>query len=226
MSAPPRKRRPWPRPSGRSRDKGHPACNHGQCGGDLVRTCRPFRRNASVGDSRPDLAKTLGESRDRAQRQPHGVARDTRRMSRRSAAPSRVLLRQLRRRVHLPGRVEPRRCAFNGDKVHARQVLLRKMRWRSWGGRTACGRGEFFYNQGCRAPARFCLYRPVDDGGVMSTRESRRSRPRLCPRCRVWPRQADSLQLRGPVHPRKPASGAGPASVHRVLHMLADSVLA
>jgi hypothetical protein len=64
-------------------------------------------------------------------------------------------------------RVKPRRCFFNGDEAHARQVPLRKMRWRSWGGRTACGRGEFFYNMGYRAPARFCLYQPVDnDGGV------------------------------------------------------------
>jgi hypothetical protein len=60
-------------------------------------------------------------------------------------------------------RVKPRRCFFNGDEIHARQVPLRKMRWRSWGGRTACGRGEFFYNMGYRAPARFCLYRPVDN---------------------------------------------------------------
>lgn len=60
-------------------------------------------------------------------------------------------------------RVKPRRCAFNGDEVHARQVPVRKMRWRSWGGRTACGRGEFVANQGYRAPARFCLYRPVDN---------------------------------------------------------------
>jgi hypothetical protein len=62
-------------------------------------------------------------------------------------------------------RVKPRRCFFNGDEAHARQVPLRKMRWRSWGGRTACGRGEFFYNMGYRAPARFCLYRPVDSYG-------------------------------------------------------------
>lgn len=69
-------------------------------------------------------------------------------------------------------RVKPRRCFFNGDEAHARQVPLRKMRWRSWGGRTACGRGEFFYNMGYRAPARFCLYRPVDKlrGGYFYTR--------------------------------------------------------
>ena len=64
-------------------------------------------------------------------------------------------------------RVKPRLCMFNGDEAHARQVPLWKMRWRSWGGRTACGRGEFFYNMGYRAPARFCLYRPVANyGGV------------------------------------------------------------
>ena len=53
---------------------------------------------------------------------------------------------------------KPRRCFWNGDEVHARQVPIRKMRWRSWGGKTACGRGTFFYNQGYRARARFCLY--------------------------------------------------------------------
>jgi len=64
--------------------------------------------------------------------------------------------------------VKPRLCMFNGDEAHAYQVPLRKMRWRSWGGRTACGRGEFFYNMGYHAPARFCLYRRARiDGGLL-----------------------------------------------------------
>ena len=60
--------------------------------------------------------------------------------------------------MHL--RVKPKWCAFNGDEAHAWQTPLRKMQWRSWRSSIACGRGEFFYNMGYHAPARFCLYRP------------------------------------------------------------------
>jgi len=63
-------------------------------------------------------------------------------------------------------KVKPRICAFNGDEPHAFQTPLMKMRWRSWGGPTACGRGVFFYNQGYRAGVRFCLYGRILDGGV------------------------------------------------------------
>jgi hypothetical protein len=65
-------------------------------------------------------------------------------------------------------KVKPRTCAFNGDEAHAWQTPIANMRWRSWGGRTACGRGVFVYNMGYRARVRFCLYRRLDwaDGYV------------------------------------------------------------
>ena len=54
-------------------------------------------------------------------------------------------------------RIKPARCSFNGGEAHAAQTPLMNMRFRSWGGETACGRGTFFYNQGYRAKVRFCL---------------------------------------------------------------------
>jgi hypothetical protein len=52
----------------------------------------------------------------------------------------------------------PSHCDFNGDMAHAWQMNLRKMHWRSWGGKIACGSGEHFYNSGYRIKAKFCLY--------------------------------------------------------------------
>lgn len=63
-------------------------------------------------------------------------------------------------------KVRPRECAFNGGEAHAFQTPIAEMTWRSWGGRTACGRGVFVYNSGYRARVRFCLYGKVLDGGV------------------------------------------------------------
>jgi hypothetical protein len=60
--------------------------------------------------------------------------------------------------------VKPRKCAWHGSSgVHADYLPVEKMRWRSWGGPTACGRGTFRANSGFRAPTRFCLYRKVID---------------------------------------------------------------
>ena len=67
-------------------------------------------------------------------------------------------------------KVKPRECAFNGDEAHAKQTPLVNMRWRSWGGRRACGTGVFVYNQGFRAKTRFCLYRNHPIEGYMRIR--------------------------------------------------------
>ncbi len=72
-------------------------------------------------------------------------------------------------------KVKPTRCMFNGDASHAQSTPIENMRWRSWGGPTACGRGVMTYNQGYRARTRFCLYMRRPDGygrirGVVSSR--------------------------------------------------------
>jgi hypothetical protein len=60
--------------------------------------------------------------------------------------------------------VKPRKCAWHGSSgVHADYLPVEKMRWRNWGGPTACGRGTFRANSGFHAPTRFCLYRKVQD---------------------------------------------------------------
>ena len=61
---------------------------------------------------------------------------------------------------------KPARCDFNGDEAHALQTNLRKMRWRTWGGPLACGRGTYAYNGGYRASVRFCAYKRVRDGNA------------------------------------------------------------
>ena len=92
-------------------------------------------------------------------------------------------------------RVKPRRCFFNGGAAHALQVPLRQMRWRSWGGRTACGRGEFFYNQGLPRPGKLLPLPAVRRWWRIRLHPNPgHSRARRCPRRRVWPRQADPLQ--------------------------------
>jgi len=61
-------------------------------------------------------------------------------------------------------KVKPRTCAWHGSSgIHADYLPMGNMRWRSWGGATACGRGTFYANSGFRARARFCLYRKVTD---------------------------------------------------------------
>lgn len=67
---------------------------------------------------------------------------------------------------------KPRTCMFNGSKAHGYQVPIKNMRWRSWGGRVAVGRGTAFYNMGYRAPIRFRLYRRQgwDHGLLVYTR--------------------------------------------------------
>jgi hypothetical protein len=66
---------------------------------------------------------------------------------------------------------KPRACMWNGSNSHshAQMVPIKNMRWRSFGGPTACGHGTFFYNSGYRAPVRFCLYRrkPGYEQGVL-----------------------------------------------------------
>jgi hypothetical protein len=52
---------------------------------------------------------------------------------------------------------KPRRCTLGG-KFGYQQVDLVKMRWRSWGGRSAYGRGVSVANMGVRARARVKLY--------------------------------------------------------------------
>ena len=63
-------------------------------------------------------------------------------------------------------KVKPRKCHFNGGDIGAYVVTITKMRWTSWGGRTARGVGVIRENMGYRAPARFRLYHRGTDGGV------------------------------------------------------------
>jgi hypothetical protein len=55
---------------------------------------------------------------------------------------------------------KPRRCTLGG-RFGYQQVDLVKMRWRSWGGGSAFGRGTSVANMGVRARVRVKLYRPV-----------------------------------------------------------------
>jgi hypothetical protein len=56
---------------------------------------------------------------------------------------------------------KPRNCTLGG-RYGYQQVNLRKMRWRSWGGGSAYGRGIMRANMGYRARVGVMLYRPVD----------------------------------------------------------------
>ena len=47
---------------------------------------------------------------------------------------------------------------FNGGEAHYLTTPIQRMTWRTWGGRTACGRGVYVYNMGYRAPVRLCLF--------------------------------------------------------------------
>jgi hypothetical protein len=55
---------------------------------------------------------------------------------------------------------KPRKCTLGGRHGY-QQVDLFKMRWRSWGGGSAYGRGITRANMGYRARVRVKLYRPV-----------------------------------------------------------------
>lgn len=55
---------------------------------------------------------------------------------------------------------KPRKCTLGGSFGY-QQVDLVKMRWRSWGGSSAYGRGVSVANMGARARVRVKLYRPV-----------------------------------------------------------------
>jgi hypothetical protein len=65
----------------------------------------------------------------------------------------------------LPGGIDvsiefkPRSCVMGGRHGY-KQANIRKISWRSWGGRTTYGRGTLRANMGFRAPVRFRLYRP------------------------------------------------------------------
>jgi hypothetical protein len=54
----------------------------------------------------------------------------------------------------------PPKCTLGGRHGY-QQVDLVKMRWRSWGGGSAYGRGVSLANMGARARVRVKLYRPV-----------------------------------------------------------------
>jgi hypothetical protein len=55
-------------------------------------------------------------------------------------------------------RFKPRSCILGG-RIHYQQAPLIKLRWRSWGGPAAYGRGRFIYNMGFNRAARVKLYR-------------------------------------------------------------------
>jgi hypothetical protein len=54
--------------------------------------------------------------------------------------------------------IKPRNCVLGGDLSY-QQAPIGNLRWRSWGGRSAYGKGTLRGNMGFRAPVRFKLYR-------------------------------------------------------------------
>ena len=54
----------------------------------------------------------------------------------------------------------PRKCTLGG-RYGYQQVDVIRMRWRSWGGENAVGRGVSVANMGARARVRVQLFRPV-----------------------------------------------------------------
>jgi hypothetical protein len=50
--------------------------------------------------------------------------------------------------------IEPRECFFvpHENATHAESLPVKNMRWRSWGGARAFGRGVYYYNSNYRAP--------------------------------------------------------------------------
>jgi hypothetical protein len=55
---------------------------------------------------------------------------------------------------------KPRTCTLGG-RFGYQQVDVIRMRWRSWGGENAVGRGVSIANMGSRARVRVQLFRPV-----------------------------------------------------------------
>ena len=55
---------------------------------------------------------------------------------------------------------KPRKCTLGG-RSGFQQVDVVRMRWRSWGGENAVGRGGSVANMGSRAKVRVRLFRPV-----------------------------------------------------------------
>jgi hypothetical protein len=54
---------------------------------------------------------------------------------------------------------KPRTCVLKSGPYGYQQLKVRKIRWRSWGGATAYGRGTAVDNMRFRAPVRFKLHR-------------------------------------------------------------------
>jgi hypothetical protein len=57
-------------------------------------------------------------------------------------------------------KIKPRNCILASGPHSYQQAPIRKIRWRSWGGASAYGRGTLIGNMRFRAPVRFKLYRP------------------------------------------------------------------
>lgn len=57
-------------------------------------------------------------------------------------------------------KTKPRHCTLSSGPYGYQQAPIRGIRWRSWGGASAYGRGVLRGNMGFRAPVRFKLYRP------------------------------------------------------------------
>ena len=57
-------------------------------------------------------------------------------------------------------KVKPRNCTLASGAYGYQQAGIRNIRWRSWGGKTAYGRGTMLENMGARLPVRFKLYGP------------------------------------------------------------------
>jgi hypothetical protein len=55
-------------------------------------------------------------------------------------------------------KIKPRNCVLGGGPSY-QQAPISNIRWRSWGGRSAYGKGTLRGNMGFRAPVRFKLYR-------------------------------------------------------------------
>lgn len=56
-------------------------------------------------------------------------------------------------------RTKPRNCTLGG-RFGYQQATITRIRWRSWGGSSAYGRGILGDNMGFRARVRFKIYRP------------------------------------------------------------------
>jgi hypothetical protein len=66
---------------------------------------------------------------------------------------------------------QPRKCILGGP-IHYQQAPLVKLRWRTWSGAGARGRGRFIYNMGFNKPATVRLFRrrSYDDDRYVFTR--------------------------------------------------------